>query len=310
MTILLLRGYNNYFNRIKKSESSISDYKTASTSYLEYGNVNFEYQDGILTSLVVGNEAQLEQSDHILDFESGDSPDYLIVHDNTTIKSRWFVVETVKIRGGQYKLALKRDVLVDFSEKIMNSPCFVEKGFIQDVNNPLLLNSEGFVGNQQKQGETVLRDNTNCAWLVGYLKKDMSGSQTVTYAFPDEPSGLSDLDQFDWANCINYRNLDGTETSALKQAALYDDAGSTFKMRVWYPSAYTLGLVNPKNIRLTFSIAGGSYNAPVEQGNSDWQGLTSCALDLEEHGISSVSIGISEGEAKQLAKEIFEHTFK
>jgi|GEM_PF-1794624 len=128
MTILLLRGYNNYFNRIKKLESSITDYKTKSTSYLEYANVNFDYQDGILTSIVVGNSQQLEQSDYILDFESGDSPDYLIVHDNTAIKSRWFVIECVKIRGGQYKLALKRDVLVDFGEKIMNSPCFVEKG--------------------------------------------------------------------------------------------------------------------------------------------------------------------------------------
>jgi len=164
--------------------------------------------------------------------------------------------------------------------------------------------------NQQKQGEQVLRDNTNCAWLVGYLKKDMTGSQTITYAFPDEPSGLSDLDQYDWANCIRFRNLDGSETAPLKQAALYDDSGSTLKMRVWYPSAYTLGWVNPKNIRLNFSIAGGAYNALVEQGNSDWQGLTSCALDLEEHGISSVSIGISESEAKHLAREIYEHTFQ
>lgn len=88
MTILLLRGYNNYFNRIKKSEETISEYKTASTSYLEYGNVNFDYQDGILTSIIVGNEQQLEQSDYILDFESGDSPDYLIVHNNVDIKSR------------------------------------------------------------------------------------------------------------------------------------------------------------------------------------------------------------------------------
>ena len=173
-----------------------------------------------------------------------------------------------------------------------------------------MLNSEGFVGNQQKQGETVLRDNTNAAWLVGYLKKDMNSSQTITYAFPDEPSGLSDLDQFEWANCITYRNLDGTESSAIKKAALYDDAGSTFKMRVWYPSAYTLGWVNPKNIRLNFSLAGGSYNATVEQANADWQSLNSTALDLEEHNLSNVSVGISEGEAKQLAKEIYEHTFQ
>jgi len=310
MTILLLRGYNNYFNRIKKSETTITAYKEASTSYLEYGNVNFDPQDGILTSLVVGSSNQLEQSDYILDFANNDTPDYLIVHDNSNIASRWFVLETVKIRSGQYKLALKRDVLIDYGESIMSSPCFVEKGWIDDVNNPLLLNSEGFSGNQQKQGETVLRDNTNAAWLVGYIKKDMNSSQTVTYAFPDEPAGLSDLDTKEWVNCVRFRNLDGTEQNPLKTAALYDDSGSTLKMRVWYPSAYTLGWVNLKNIRLNFSIAGGAYNALVEQGNADWQGMTSTALDLEEHGLASVSIGISESEAKQLAREIYEHTFQ
>lgn len=58
MTILLLKGYNNYFNRIVKYEASITDYKQASTSYLEYPNVNFDMQDGINTVLVVGCEHQ------------------------------------------------------------------------------------------------------------------------------------------------------------------------------------------------------------------------------------------------------------
>ena len=138
MTVLLLKGYNNYFNRIHKQESSITDYKTASTSYLEYAGVNFDMQDGILTSLVVGSESQqrdipavapaTEPTKEILKFDDLGTPDYLIVHNNNTINSRWFVIESVKIRGGQYKLALKRDVLSDFNDQIMNSPCFVEKG--------------------------------------------------------------------------------------------------------------------------------------------------------------------------------------
>ena len=164
--------------------------------------------------------------------------------------------------------------------------------------------------NQQKQGEQVLRDDTNCAWLVGYLKKDMTGSQTITYAFPDEPSGLSDLDQYAWANCVRFRNLDGSETAPLKQAALYNDYDSVLRMRVAYPSAYTLGWLNTQNIKLTFSVAGGSFNALVGQANADWQGMNSVALQLEEHDLSNVSIGISEGEAKKLAKEIYEHTFQ
>ena len=138
MTVLLLKGYNNYFNRIKKYEADITAYKSASTSYLEYAGVNFDMQDGILTSLVVGSESQQreippatpegEATNEVLKFDDLGTPDYLIVHENNVINSRWFIVESVKIRGGQYKLALKRDVLVDFGEKIMNSPCFVEKG--------------------------------------------------------------------------------------------------------------------------------------------------------------------------------------
>ena len=95
MTILLLKGYNNYFNRIRKSEVDITAYKTASTSYLEYANVNFDPQDGIMTSIVVGGDTQKktetvdnEEITKILDFESGGSPDYLIVHENNVIQSR------------------------------------------------------------------------------------------------------------------------------------------------------------------------------------------------------------------------------
>ena len=163
MTILLLKGYNNYFNRIVKYEADITAYKTASTSYLEYPNVNFDPQDGIMTSIVVGGDTQKKtetvnnvETTKILDFESGGSPDYFIVHDNTTIHSRWFIVECVRVRAGQYKLALKRDVLVDFNTEVMNSPCFVEKGSINDYNNPLLLNSEGMSFNQIKSGEEYL----------------------------------------------------------------------------------------------------------------------------------------------------------
>ena len=170
MTILLLKGYNNYFNRIRKSETSITAYKEASTSYLEYAGVNFDMQDGITTSLIVGCEHQKDTEivnqqpvEKILKWDEEGSPDYLIVHNNTSIKSRWFILEVVKIRGGQYKLALKRDVLVDFSDQIMNSPCFVEKGTINDLNDPLLLNPEGMQLNQIKTGEELLKDKTHCA---------------------------------------------------------------------------------------------------------------------------------------------------
>ena len=317
MTILLLKGYNNYFNRIRKQEADITTYKTKSTSYLEYADVNFNPNDGIVAELIVGGPTQkivttvgTETVSKILDFEDAGSPDYLIAHENNVIKSRWFVLECVRVRAGQYRLALKRDVLVDFNETIMNSPCFVEKGWIENVDNPLVLNAEGFQGNQQKQSEKLLRDATNCAWLVGYLKKDMSQAESFTYTFPAAVPDLPNLDSFSWSDCVTLYNLDGSITSALKQAAMFDANKSTMKLRVWYPSAKTLGWVNPKNIRETIYLSGGNYNASVDQANVDWAGLTSSALDLEEHDLAAVSIGIAESEARQLAKEIYEHTFQ
>ena len=95
MTILLLKGYNNYFNRIIKRESSVSAYKSASSAYLEYTSVNFDPNDGIITSLVVGGPNQKisetiqgQTVERILDFEDVGSPDYLIAHENNVIKSR------------------------------------------------------------------------------------------------------------------------------------------------------------------------------------------------------------------------------
>lgn len=85
MTILLLKGYNNYFNRIRKQETDITTYKTASTSYLEYGEVNFNPNDGIATELVVGSDSQLLQSDKPLDFEESGSPDYLICYNSKSV---------------------------------------------------------------------------------------------------------------------------------------------------------------------------------------------------------------------------------
>ena len=310
MTILLLKGYNNYFNRIVKKEADITAYKQASTSYLEYANVNFDPQDGIMTSLVVGGDTQKKtetvgntEVTKILDFESGGSPDYLIVHNSDIIESRWFIVECVRVRAGQYKLALKRDVLVDFNEQIMNSPCYIEKGTINDPEDVLLFNSEGMSFNQQKQGETALRDKSNCAWLVGYLKKDINTAQTVTHVFPTDAPGAVALDSFAWANCVNFKNLDGSQSSALKTAATYNADKSKCAFRVNYKDNKGWDY----NLREEFTLAGNllsNYSAAI---NSDWAGLDSVAAYMDHHGAGNGRLGYAIME--RIGTELFDHTF-
>ena len=170
---LLLLHYNNYFNRIIKKKDTIADYKATDEYYKEVSNINFNPGDGINTAIVLG----LGQNGNIFgDIVGNDEFDYLVayevVNNNNVINSRWFIVEQDRKRGGQYELTLKRDVLADNYNDVINSPIFLEKGFINDVNDPLLYNSESMNLNQIKQSEIPLMDETKCGWVVGYIPSD------------------------------------------------------------------------------------------------------------------------------------------
>ena len=319
MTILLLKGYNNYFNRIVKQEESVSAYIEASTSYLEYSDVNFDPQDGIMTSLIVGGPTQQERviipsPGHpsirykVLKFDEGGSPDYLVCHKNTSdsdeIISRWFVTECVKIRQGQYKLALKRDVLVDFNKNILEAPCFVEKGTISDASDALLLNSEGMKFNQIKNSEEFIKDKTKCAWLIGYVKKnidsnDLQNINPINYTSPTASANIPDAEDYLWEDCIQYFDTEGQLVNNSHKDCYYF-YNTDVSFRTWY---------NPSNISI---LAGNArttftenyqllYNS-TEFGNGDWEGLTSTAFDISE------THKVSDGEAASISRKIFETT--
>ena len=166
---LLLLHYNNYFNRIIKKKDTIADYKAADADYKEVSNINFNPGDGINTSLVLG----LGQNGSVFE---GDEFDYLVEYetiDNVNhIRGRWFILEQDRKRGGQYELTLKRDVIADNYNDVVDSPIFLEKGYINDVNDPLLYNSESMNLNQIKQLEIPLKDETQSGWVVGYIPSD------------------------------------------------------------------------------------------------------------------------------------------
>lgn len=179
MNILLLKGFNNYFNRIVKRCSTLDEYKNNSASYLEFTEVNFNPNDGIATELVVGGPTQTE-GNQVLFWERNGTPDYLVAYETTSynrIISRWFVLESERTRTGQYRIALKRDVLTEHFDEIMEAPCFIEKGIINDTNNSLLYNNESMTYNQIKTNEIQLKDSTNSGWIVGYLDKNRSESK-------------------------------------------------------------------------------------------------------------------------------------
>lgn len=166
---LLLLHYNNYFNRIIKKEDTVAAYMNADSHYRVASNINFNPGDGVSTSLVLG----LGQNGTLFDV---DEFDYLVAYDivdnASVIRGRWFILEQDRKRSGQYELTLRRDVIADNYIDVVNSPIFLEKGYINDVNDPLLYNSESMNLNQIKQLEIPLKDETQSGWVVGYIPSD------------------------------------------------------------------------------------------------------------------------------------------
>ena len=158
MNVLKIYSYNNYFNRIIKKSDTLTDYGTP--EYTTSDAVNFEYNDGVTTS-------------QILNY--GGAGDYLIVvGSNSTIESRWFIIENKKIRGNQYQLELRRDLIADFYNRVVTAPMIIDRAMITDANNALLFNPEGFSFNQIKSQEILLKDETWTPWYILYFNKNVS----------------------------------------------------------------------------------------------------------------------------------------
>lgn len=194
MSTIYLLKYNNYYNRIVKKEDTLGAYLTQDCLLDTFENVNFVPADGVDTTLVVKHE--------------GINPDYLIVADGNDIESRWFVVESDIIRGGQYKLTLHRDVIVDSYDLVVNAPCFIEKATLSN-NDPFIFNGENMTFNQIKQSETLLKDETQSAWVVGYIPKDAfpDGATVTGDAILDDSADITVAGIENW-EYYQYQNMD------------------------------------------------------------------------------------------------------
>lgn len=159
---LYFLDYNNYHNRVIKKEASIS-------SYLRYQvgevlqEVNFKPNNNVNTTQVVN---------------SNEFGNYILCVENNEIVSRWFIVNEHRVRNGQYELELRRDLVVDYYDKLLNAPMFVEKATLGD-GDPLIYNSENMSFNQIKTSETQLKDATNIPWIVGYYARSTGDSITT-----------------------------------------------------------------------------------------------------------------------------------
>lgn len=246
MTNIYVIKYNTYFNRIVKRESSLTDYLTG--EYQISPNYSFNPNDDVNGETVVNFKPK---------------GDYLIVANDDEIVSRWFIIESIRARTGQYRLTLRRDLIVDDYDTIVESPMFIEKA-TANTNDPLIFNSENMSFNQIKKSETLLKDETNCAWVVGYIPRDFK-SDGVTITYPLTGSQDFTVEKLsDW----KYYNYIGTNKGSLQKAtygvyvkaldkmisAGLNSDGSIYSLPYWEPSGKVGDIPTPSLIEngLTF----------------------------------------------------------
>lgn len=179
MSTIHLLHYNNYYNRLVKLEDNLSAYQACqvrfngrptdpngNTAIIE--EVNFVDGDFVDTELVVNWQ--------------GDLPNYLLVVEDAHIKTRWFVVNAQKTRGGQLSLTLHRDLVADYYSALMDphTSIFVEKATLP-ASNDLIFNHEDMSFNQIKTRETLIKDATECPWICIYAASKNADGSTSTF---------------------------------------------------------------------------------------------------------------------------------
>lgn len=182
--ILYLLDFNNYYNRTIKRYTTLSEYEPYVIDSID--NISlFAYANGLFTRHVLS------------EFDPNDNgfPNYaLLCTDNGSIESRWFVMDSEYMRNGQFVIDLKRDVVADFYAAILNAPVFIEKATVKSINDIAIYNKEDMTFNQIKRAEQQLRDESNCAWVVGYIARNAytgETAKTVTAEIPD--TGAADI---------------------------------------------------------------------------------------------------------------------
>ena len=188
--LLVLYNYNKYYNRIIKKLATYNDYKALITSVgntpaqllgFEITEANFYYADGVFAKHVINIDPK---NDPII--LQSDQPDYIVQEETfkqgeteVTKVSRWFVLEADRVRGCQYELTLRRDLLADYYEQVIEAPVFIEKGHVHrnlGINDPAIFNRENMTYNQIKKNELLLNFNKlsgkGGGWVVGYIAKE------------------------------------------------------------------------------------------------------------------------------------------
>lgn len=197
LSTLILLKYHNYYSRKFDHCLKLQDYYDSGAIKIDQiKNYNFKLNNGINTSVILNDAINLE---------SGIQADYLIECDSSnTIKSTWYIISLTKIRDNQYQLNLQRDVVNDYYSYYFNKDSLVSRCLLPE-SSKYIFNKENLSFNQIKKNEILLKDRSNCGWLVGYLPAKLTENEVnITAKILDSTSSTdytyANINQFTYAN--------------------------------------------------------------------------------------------------------------
>lgn len=175
--------FNNYYNRIVKKFDTLAEYLT------------LPYYDNVATNDIAFNPNDGVDTRQVANVPTGNefTYDYAILADGNDIVSRWFIIDANRNLNGQYTLTLRRDMFVDSYEPVLDAPAFIEKATLNN-NDPMIFNSEDMTFNQIKTSETLLKDETGCPWIVGYIARNTADNQRQDYSISFTPKTAIDFE--------------------------------------------------------------------------------------------------------------------
>lgn len=164
MESLYYFNYNNYVNRIVKGYATLNEYIQNGTLLGSTNKASFN---------------KLSEKEAETTFICENSPDYCVAVDkNGNIESRWFVIDEQRKNYTNLKLNLKRDLVFDNLNIIVQNPdTLIERGFLNGTSDGSILNKENFNFNAYKQLELPI-EFTNEAqnrWVALFFANKTAG---------------------------------------------------------------------------------------------------------------------------------------
>lgn len=191
---LVLFKWNNYKNKICKGRPQISD-GIEYTDRAGQTAIKFNPNDGINTSHILNINYNDFNYDYILEIENG-----------TLVTRSWFITEVVRKQQGQVLVKLVRDIVTDYFESIKENQMMIFRGYCPD-DNSAIYNKEGMQFNKIKKSETLLKDYSKTAWIIGYVPLGLTfQDQTLTFTSPE----LSNIESISSIEALPFYHKDKT----------------------------------------------------------------------------------------------------